>query len=88
MSWPTFVVLVFIAAVAGEKPDATNFVMLLADDLGWADVSPPPYSERSPKAGISADCPDEWMIHGVPVIARGAGTPSRGNYARPRSPSP
>ena len=40
-------VLFLLAAVAGEKPDATNFVMLLADDLGWADVSPPPYPEKA-----------------------------------------
>ena len=39
-------VLFLLAAVAGE-PDAMNFVMLLADDLGWADVSPPPYPDKA-----------------------------------------
>ena len=40
-------VLFLLAAVAGDKPDAMNFVMLLADDLGWADVSPPPYPDKA-----------------------------------------
>ena len=40
-------VLFLLAAVAGERPDAMNFVMLLADDLGWADVSPPPYPDKA-----------------------------------------